>query len=90
MIMVDIDEGVFTDTKPGWQTTEFWLTVASLVVGFLSTQQVFPEDSIFARGLTVAATILTALGYTVARSVVKRESVKQQAEFLRLHSTKTN
>ena len=58
--------------KPGWQTTEFWLSAASIVIGFLLTNLSLPEDSPISRALVLAATILTALGYSVSRSLTKR------------------
>ena len=63
--------------KPGWQTSEFWLNLAAvLVVYLLSADLGISEDSWFAKGLTIAVTILAAMGYTAGRTVVKRELIR--------------
>ena len=44
--MVQIEDGVITSpeetpaAKPGWQTTEFWITLAGIIVSFLVAQNV--------------------------------------------------
>jgi len=58
--------------KKGYQTTEFWLSVAAMVVGALFAAEVFPLESAGDKVLGLAATVLTALGYTVSRTIAKR------------------
>lgn len=54
--------------KPGWKTTEFWLTVAASVVSFVLASGVGGTAATVAG---IAATVLAALGYQVARKEVK-------------------
>lgn len=64
-----------TDTaapKPGYKTTEFWLTVAAAVVGFLFASDAVAPDSTVEKVLGLAAMVLTSLGYTISRTLVKK------------------
>jgi uncharacterized MnhB-related membrane protein len=57
-------------TKPGWKTTEFWLTVVAnivIVIGAL-------KDVIPANVATIAITILSAV-YTLLRSILKNPDI---------------
>jgi hypothetical protein len=58
--------------KPGYKTTEFWLSFAALCIGAAFASGVFPTESTGEKLLGLAATVLTALGYTVSRTMVKR------------------
>ena len=60
------------ESKPGYKTTEFWLSFAALIVGASFASGVFPTESTGEKLLGLAATVLTALGYTVSRTMVKR------------------
>lgn len=50
--------------KPNWKTTEFWLSVAAVVVGAVLASGVFLDGSEVARLLGGASALLAALGYT--------------------------
>jgi hypothetical protein len=58
--------------KAGYKTTEFWLTVAAAVVGFLFASDAVTTDSTGEKVLGLAAMVLTSLGYTVSRTLVKK------------------
>jgi hypothetical protein len=60
------------ETKAGYKTTEFWLSVGALVVGALFASGAFPAESGGDKILGLAATVLTTLGYTVSRTLVKK------------------
>lgn len=60
------------ESKPGYKTTEFWLSTAAMVVGALFASGIFPAESSGERILGLAASILASLGYTVSRAMVKR------------------
>jgi len=61
-----------TPIKPGYKTTEFWLTIAANVVGVLMMANIFPIDSTVGKIIGVAAMVLSSLGYTVSRSIAKK------------------
>ncbi len=57
--------------KPGWRTTEFWLSFAAVAAGTVIASGAIPAESVWERiaGLVVAG--LSALGYTGARLALK-------------------
>lgn len=59
------------DPKPGYRTTEFWISLAAVLTGAIAVSGIVPTDSVWERivGLVVAA--FAALGYTGARLSVK-------------------
>lgn len=60
------------EVKPGYKTTEFWLTLAACVVGALAASGVFPDESLGMKITGLAMTTLAALGYTTSRFMVKK------------------
>lgn len=56
--------------KPGWQTTEFWLTFIAHIVGFLSVSGLLNTNKEITI-LAMAASILSQLGYTASRTYLK-------------------
>lgn len=67
--------------KPGYKTTEFWLTVAAVVVGLLIASGAFREGEPVYQVLTFAASALAAMGYSFSRSSVKKgEAIKEVAK----------
>jgi hypothetical protein len=58
--------------KPGYKTTEFWLTLLAMVLSMLFAAGVFGEQSTVYRVLEVGAAVLAGLGYTVTRGGVKK------------------
>jgi hypothetical protein len=56
--------------KPGWKTTEFWLSLLAGLVGlaFMLVGEAGPVG----QGLSLLATALSALGYTVVRGSLKK------------------
>lgn len=58
--------------KPGYKTTEFWLSVVAMVVGSLIASGAFSDSSLVMQGLGVAAVILGQLGYAVPRAGLKK------------------
>jgi hypothetical protein len=57
--------------KPGYKTSEFWLSVAASLVGFLYASGIISNGSAYDKVLAVAAMALTALGYSVSRGIAK-------------------
>lgn len=60
-----------TTPKPGYKTTEFWLKLAAILLTALFASGAIPTAGPAATVAAIAATMLGALGYTVARSMVK-------------------
>lgn len=60
------------ETKPGWKTTEFWLTVVSQIVGLVWASGVITEGSNADRVLGLAAAALASVGYAVSRGLAKK------------------
>ena len=69
------------DPKPGYKTTEFWLSFAAMLIGaimgsgLLDVIQGQVDDQI----IGIIATILGALGYTVTRGWTKAAASKAGA-----------
>ena len=57
--------------KPGYRTTEFWLTLAANILGSFLASGVIETDSQAMRICGVAAMILTSMGYSVSRGMAK-------------------
>lgn len=57
--------------KPGWQTTEWWLALAAVLLTALYAGGVIPTSGPITAIAAMAATVLTALGYKVSRTLVK-------------------
>jgi hypothetical protein len=56
--------------KPGFKTSEFWLKVAAMLLTALFASGAVTNNTVLAVA-GIAASMLGALGYTVARSLVK-------------------
>lgn len=61
-------------TKPGWQTTEFWLTTAITIIGLAYASGVISPDGASAveKAVAIVASALAAMGYSASRGAVKR------------------
>lgn len=64
--------------KPGFRTTEFWLTLAAMVVGSIYASGAVESDSAL-RILGLVSGVLGALGYTVSRGMVKQTTAQANA-----------
>ena len=62
------------DTKPGYKTTEFWLSLLATLLGFLLASGVMDgvaEDSWIAKVVGGLVAVLATLGYSASRAKVK-------------------
>lgn len=57
--------------KPGYKSTEFWLTVAVAIIGALMASGMFGEDHWAAKAIGLASSGLAALGYSSSRAKAK-------------------
>ena len=62
--------------RPGYMTTEFWMTLAAVIIGFLVSSELGDETTWVGKILGIAATVLAALGYSVSRAMVKRAAIQ--------------
>lgn len=60
------------NVKPGYKTTEFWLSTVTALVGILFASDVFPAESDGAKVLGIIASVLATVGYTVSRGIAKK------------------
>lgn len=59
-------------TKPGYKTTEFWLSLAAVAVGAIQASGLVPNEGIWAQVLGTVTVALVSLGYTGARLSMKK------------------
>jgi len=57
-------------TKPGYKTTEFWLTLGAIIVGAV-LQDSGIENAHVLKSLTIISSVLAAMGYTFMRTKAK-------------------
>jgi hypothetical protein len=60
-----------TPVKPGWKTSEFYLALFAKLLGALFASGLLGDGSALYRLCGLAAIVLTSLGYTVSRTVIK-------------------
>ena len=63
-----------TTPKPGYKTTEFWLSLVATLMGILlasGAMDTVPEDSWIARIVGGVVALLASLGYSASRAKVK-------------------
>ena len=60
-----------TAVKPGFKTTEFWLSAAATVVGLAIASGIVPTSGTWPQIVGLVTGVLGAMGYTVSRTAVK-------------------
>ena len=60
-----------TTVKPGYQTTEFWMTAAATVVGLAIASGIVPDTGMWPKIVALVVSAFAAMGYTVSRTAVK-------------------
>tara|TARA_Y100000310_G_scaffold284958_1_gene308079 strand:+ start:31 stop:237 length:207 start_codon:yes stop_codon:yes gene_type:complete len=65
-------------SKPGWKTTEFWLSLISVICGALVAGDVVTESSTIGKAVGAVISVLGALGYTASRTAVKVNTVRYE------------
>ena len=60
-----------TTLKPGYQTTEFWLSAAATLVGLAIASGIVPTSGTWPQIVGLVTGVLGAMGYTVSRTSVK-------------------
>ena len=65
-------------SKPGWKTTEFWMSLAAVICGALVAGDVVSESSTVGKAVGAVISVLGALGYTASRTAVKVNTVRYE------------
>lgn len=66
--------------KPGYRTTEFWITIVVAIVGALESTGLFLDDSPVGKGLALISSALVVLGYGISRGIAKGALTKSRGE----------
>jgi hypothetical protein len=69
------------ETKPGYKTTEFWLSLLATLLGFLLASGVMdtvPADGWIAKLIGGVVAVLATLGYSASRAKVKSAATDGQ------------
>jgi hypothetical protein len=62
------------ENKPGYKTTEFWLSLLATLIGAFVAAGIVGPDHIAMRISGLALSILATLGYGAGRAALKRTS----------------
>lgn len=66
--------------RPGWRTTEFWLSSLALVLGAVLASGALPDGGTFAQIAGAVLAALSCLGYDAARARVKVAALETRQE----------
>ena len=62
------------ETKPGYKTTEFWMSLIAVAIGAVQASGMVPMEGPWGQILGMVTAALVALGYTGARLSMKKNS----------------
>jgi hypothetical protein len=60
------------ENKPGYKSTEFYLTIGAMILSAIYMSGVLVEGSPTEKVIGLVASAISALGYTVSRALVKK------------------
>lgn len=60
------------ETKPGYKTTEFWLSAVATIISLAFASGVISEGSQIEKVVGFIAAALASLGYSVSRGIAKK------------------
>ena len=60
-----------TTVKPGYKTTEFWMTAGATIVGLAIASGIVPDTGMWPKIVALVVSAFAAMGYTVSRTAVK-------------------
>ena len=66
-----IPETPVAPVKPGYKTTEFWLTLGATFVGLAIASGIVPDTGMWPKIVALVVSVFAAMGYTVSRTNVK-------------------
>ena len=59
--------------KPGFKTTEFWLSSIAMILGVVLASGAIPEGGMAGQIVGGVLSVLASLGYTASRTQVKKQ-----------------
>lgn len=71
--------------KPGWQTTEFWMTIVSSIVGMLTLFGVVAKEEADSIVVLVQSLVTASIGLALAVAPIVAY-IKSRAEIKRAHA----
>ena len=69
--MSEIESSPASGSKPGFKTTEFWLSAIAMILGVVMASGAVHDGGIVAQIAGGVLSVLSSLGYTAARTKVK-------------------
>jgi hypothetical protein len=66
-----MSESMEAKEKPGYRTSEFWISIAVYLLGALAASGVLADDHIAMKVAGLALAALTSMGYSAARAKTK-------------------
>ena len=69
--------------KPGFKTTEGWLSLIAVLIGALTANSDFFGNDKLTGLLGLGGSILAALGYTASRTYMKTHELKAETEIMK-------
>lgn len=57
--------------KPGYKTSEFYFSLAAIIMGAVATSGLLPDESGAMKIIGLVSSVLAAFGYTYSRGLVK-------------------
>lgn len=61
------------EVKPGYKTTEFWMSALVAVIGLVVASGAVPAGGPWERGIAFIASALATMGYTASRATAKSQ-----------------
>jgi len=65
--------------KPGYKTTEFWLSLIAFLLSMLFASGLLHDGSMAYKIAGLAAMVITSMGYSVNRTIMKAAAYKAAA-----------
>ncbi len=62
--------------KPGYKSTEFWLSLMAMIISAVVASGTLQEGSIWSSVVGVVGVALTSMGYNASRATVKQAAIK--------------
>jgi len=71
----DVESSPAIGLKPGWQSSEAWITLLTMILGAIPSSGLTTNAPLLARVVGMAIAALAALHYTAQRTSLKRTHV---------------